>query len=59
MTIRKKQPTTKVDLGLPIPMISFYEGVAAYAGVSLEDVLKVLLAMGMLKGRAVGKERQP
>lgn len=52
--MRKKEkaaPLTHVEcqIRLPVPMISFYEGVAAYARVSLSDAINVVLAVEMCK----------
>lgn len=46
---RKKPKSVSVDVRLPIPVLAFYEGVAAYAGMSVEETLRVALAMEMCK----------
>ena len=47
---RKKKPKSEdVTIRLPIPVIAFYAGVAAYAGLSLDETLRVALAMEMCK----------
>jgi hypothetical protein len=46
---KKKQKTEKIELRLPITLLAFYEGVAAYSGVSIEVVINVLLAIHMLQ----------
>lgn len=46
---KKKQKTGKVEVRLPVPLLVFYEGVAAYSGVSIKGVINVMLAVHMLQ----------
>jgi hypothetical protein len=52
MATRKKAKTETIEVRLPVPVVAFYEGVAAYAGVSVAEVINVVLAIEMCKGRA-------
>lgn len=49
---KSKPKTEKVEVRLPIPVIAFYEGVAAYSGVSIGQAIAVVLAIEMLKKRS-------
>lgn len=52
MSEQKRKPrkgTVKVDIRLPTELIAFYEGVAEYTGLTLNDVLNVVLAIDVLK----------
>jgi hypothetical protein len=49
MAKRKKKARSKIVVTMPVPMLAFYEGVAAYAGVSLDDCFNIVLALGMLR----------
>jgi hypothetical protein len=46
---KKKQSGVDVQLLLPVDVIAFYEGVAAYSRVSIGDVINIVLVMQMLK----------
>lgn len=47
---RKKKPKCEaVDIRLPIPVLAFYEGLAAYAGVTTDEAIRVVLALAMMK----------
>lgn len=50
MAKRKKAPKSEaISVRLPVPVIAFYEGVAAYAGVTVDEALRVVLAIEMCK----------
>jgi hypothetical protein len=49
MAKRKKPKSESVDVRLPIPVLAFYEGLAAYAGVTTDEAIRVVLALAMLK----------
>jgi hypothetical protein len=50
MARKKKAPKAEpVEVRLPIPVLAFYEGVAAYAGLTVGQVLNVVLAIEMVK----------
>lgn len=44
-----KKKRIRVALTLPIPVLAYFEGVAEYSGVKLEDVINVVLVMEMLR----------
>jgi hypothetical protein len=52
MATRSKKPKRElVEIRIPIPVLAFYEGVAEYAGVSIDDVINTILAIELVKSR--------
>jgi hypothetical protein len=52
MATRKKKVRAQVSIRMPAPLLAFYEGLSEYAGVNLDDVFNVLLALAMLSNAA-------
>ena len=52
MAKRKKAATVDVELRMPVPVLAFYEGVAAYTGLTVSDVINVALVLEMCKRNA-------
>lgn len=45
---RKKKSRVEVKIRVEGTTLAFYEGVAAYAGVTVDDAINVILAVSML-----------
>lgn len=57
---RKKRITVGVDIKLPYETLAFYEGVAARTGLTLSEVINVVLAIQLNRHPAViGAQGKP